>query len=386
MIVGLDASNLRGGGGLTHLRSLLAAADPPAAGIDRIVVWSNPASLATLPSRNWLATRSPPDLAGNRARRVAWQQLQLGPAAVEEGCAVIFSPGGTIPVRTELPAVVMFRNSLPFDAREAARYPAWSGVRARLALMRRAQERSMRKAAGVIFLTEHARSMVASRVTLRRSAVIPHGIADRFRRQPPPARPVAAYSERSPFRFLYVSPIDAYKHQWHVAEAVAELRASGLPVALDLVGSARHAPSLARTEAAIDAAGGGEHVRYLGPIDFADLHCAYHRADGFVFASSCENLPNTLLEAMAAGLPIASSDRAPMPDVLGDCGLYFDPEDPASIGGALAELLADAPRRAALGRCAARAAGTYSWERCARETLAFVAACAGPESRPPAGG
>ena len=50
-------------------------------------------------------------------------------------------------------------------------------------------------------------------------------------------------------------------------------------------------------------------------------------ANLFVFASSCENMPNTLVEAMAIGLPIACSDRGPMPEVLRDGGVYFDPED-----------------------------------------------------------
>ena len=52
------------------------------------------------------------------------------------------------------------------------------------------------------------------------------------------------------------------------------------------------------------------------------------KADIFVFASSCENMPNTLIEAMAAGLPIASSYRGPMIEILKDGGIYFNPENP----------------------------------------------------------
>lgn len=51
-------------------------------------------------------------------------------------------------------------------------------------------------------------------------------------------------------------------------------------------------------------------INYMGLIDHDKLTDIYKNADGFVFASSCENQPIILLEAMAAGLPIACSNKA----------------------------------------------------------------------------
>jgi hypothetical protein len=48
MILGIDASNVRGGGGVTHLVELLAAADPVAAGFKCVVVWSGQATLGRI--------------------------------------------------------------------------------------------------------------------------------------------------------------------------------------------------------------------------------------------------------------------------------------------------------------------------------------------------
>ena len=95
-------------------------------------------------------------------------------------------------------------------------------------------------------------------------------------------------------------------------------------------------------------------------------------SDLFIFASSCENMPNTLVEGMASGLPIACSDRGPMPEVLRDGGTYFDPTDPASIASAIEKLLVDTELRATFARRAAELSREYSWERCARETWAFL--------------
>ena len=99
----------------------------------------------------------------------------------------------------------------------------------------------------------------------------------------------------------------------------------------------------------------------------------HRRAEVFVYASSCENLPNILIEAMAAGLPIASSSRGPMPEVLGDAGLYFDPEDPAGLALRLRELAESHELRASLAQRAFERAAGYRWDRCAEQTFAFLA-------------
>ena len=91
-------------------------------------------------------------------------------------------------------------------------------------------------------------------------------------------------------------------------------------------------------------------------------------------ASSCENQPIILLETMAAGLPIASSSRGPMPEVLGDAGLYFDPERPEDIASTLRQLICAPELRQILAERSYRRASSYSWKTCAAETFSFLAA------------
>jgi glycosyltransferase involved in cell wall biosynthesis len=117
-------------------------------------------------------------------------------------------------------------------------------------------------------------------------------------------------------------------------------------------------------------------VRYLGPMAHADIHAAYARADIGLFASSCENMPNILLEQMAAGLPIACSERGPMPEILCDGGVYFDPENVESVCGAILALTSSPGLRMRTARAAQRLAQQYSWARCARETFEFLASIA----------
>lgn len=227
----------------------------------------------------------------------------------------------------------------------------------------------------MIFLTEYS-SRHVQRVTgaLSQSVqVIPHGLNNRFRSPPKPQLAIEGYTDSKPYRLVYVSIIDLYKHQWHVVEAVGRLRLKqGWPLVLDFVGPT-YQPALARlrkTKAKWDPK--GEWVRYHDGSPYDKLHEFYQRADLGVFASSCENMPNILLENMAAGLPLACSNRGPMPEVLGDAGLYFDPENPTQIAKVIERMMRNPQLRATLAERSFRKCEEFSWERCADQTLSFL--------------
>ena len=184
-----------------------------------------------------------------------------------------------------------------------------------------------------------------------------------------------------PFRLLYVSSVDMYKHQWIVAEAVARLRQSGAPVSIEFQGPL-YGPAWRKLDAVLRRFDPrGEFLVVKGAVKYDDLPMSYASADGFVFASSCENMPNILLEAMAAGLPIASSRRGPMPAILGDAGVYFDPESVDETASALQRLLSDVESRALWARAAFEKANGFSWKQCAADTYRFLARVADASER-----
>ena len=372
MIVGIDAANLRRGGGVTHLVELLSACEPASHGVARVVVWGSTQTLAKWYDRPWLEKVSPPALGGGLLQRTWWQRFQLSKSSRAANCSVLFVPGGSY-AGTFRPVVTLSQNLLPFEWPELRRY-GWASFTLKLLLLRLTQSQSFRKADGVIFLTEYARQTVLG-VTGKlagKTAIVPHGLNPRFQIAPKEQLPLAAYSAENPFRLLYVSIIDQYKHQWHVAEAVHALRSEGLPVVLDLIGPA-YQPALARLQTVLDRLDpAGTWARYHGAIPYEDLHQMYGQADLGIFASSCENMPNILLETMAAGLPIACSNRGPMPEVLGDTGLYFDPEKPAGLAQAIRIFLHDPELRYTKAQAAFSRAQGYSWGRCATQTFDFL--------------
>jgi glycosyltransferase involved in cell wall biosynthesis len=384
MRVGIDASNLRAGGTATHLIELLRAANPADFGFQEVLVWAGSAVLSRIEDRPWLK-KSPQQLleqAANPFRdrrhllRAYWQRFRLRKLAESARCDVLFVPGG-LDSSGFHPIVTMSRNMLPFDAGEASRY-GWSLSRLRLWILRRLQTRTFQHADGLIFLTGYARDTVSrvARIKVPKVRVIPHGVSPRFSFPPREQRDISAYSPAEPFRVLYVSTVNLYKHQWHVVEAIAQLRATGFPVALDLVGPAFQ-PGLQRlTKKLQSLETSSDFVRYRGAVPYDALHDLYQQADLKVFASSCENMPNILLEAMAAGLPIACSKSGPMPEVLGDAGVYFDPERPEEIAKAIETLIRSPQLRARNAAMGFERAHQYSWTRCASDTFAFLAECA----------
>ena len=379
--LGIDASNIRAGGGLIHLAELLAALDPTGHGIERVKVWSGRKTLQHLPERPWLALVHQADLDGSALRRSTWRRKDLD-GLLRAECDILFAPGGIYRGHFR-PFVTMSQNLLPFDHAERARFGI-SSARMRYHLLERLQAASFRQADGVIFLTE-----VALRDTLAavgpldgETRVVPHGIAPRFFHEPRPARSIEKCTFERPLRILYVSIVNLYKHQWHVAEAVCRLRKEGLPVQLDLVGRA-YPPALRklqRTLATLDPQ--ADCIRYRGAIPYEQLETTYAQAEVFAFASSCETFGMIVLEAMAAGLPIACSRRGAMTDVLADAGRYFNPEDPDDILEALRALVTNPALRTRLAREAHERARQFTWGKCADDTFSFITRFAKQEQQP----
>jgi glycosyltransferase involved in cell wall biosynthesis len=365
LVIGIDASRNRSGGGIRHLVGILGAGDPREHGIDTVHVWAFDALSAALPDAEWLVKHCPPVLKKSIARQLWWQYRWLPGEARAAGVDILLNTDAGTVCRAR-PSVVMSRDMLPYEPGEMRRF-GLSRMGLRILALRGVQTASMKSADGVVFLTQYAADVI-QRATgpLAHVAIIPHGVAPAFRQSPRQGR------VSGPIRCVYVSPTDLYKHQWWVVRAVADLRRRGHDITLLLAGGESGRGQDRLNEEIGQSDPKGEFVRRQGFVAADDLPSLLADADVFVFASSCENMPNTLVEGMAAGLPIACSSRGPMPEVLRDAGVYFDPEDASSIASAIERLLVEPGLRESLASRAAELSTQYSWERCAAETWAFL--------------
>lgn len=111
-------------------------------------------------------------------------------------------------------------------------------------------------------------------------------------------------------------------------------------------------------------------VIFLQDFAAADLPALYHGASVFVLPSHYEGFGLPVLEAFACGTPVVISDRASLPEIAADAAALCDPDDPASIAQAIRRVLDDPTFRTSLIARGRERAKDFSWEKCAKETLA----------------
>lgn len=371
--IGIDASRNRSGGGKAHVLGILKDCDPLAYGIQEVHVWSFKSLLEALPDAPWLVKHNPIELERSLIHQVWWQYRSLPKEARNYGCQILLNTDAATvcPFR---PAVVMSRDMLSYEPGEMERF-GLSKARLRLLLIRFTQSKSMKNADGVVFLTKYAAKVIQKATgPLLRYTVIPHGVGENFRN--PSSRKSWPVDRGRTIRFLYVSDASMYKHQWNVVKAVGQIRQKGFGISLLLVGGGKGRAQRLLDHAISITDPKGVFVEQKPFVDHNRIPDCLADADAFVFASSCENMPNTLVEAMASGLPIASSNRGPMPEVLQDGGVYFDPEQPESISSAIEEIITKPDLREKIMNRAKELAGQYSWARCSAETWTFLRDCA----------
>ena len=162
--------------------------------------------------------------------------------------------------------------------------------------------------------------------------------------------------EREPF-LLYPARRWPHKNHERLFEAFGLLRRERPELRLVLTGGG-------------DFSGVPEGVEARGHVPRDELVSLMQRASALVFPSLYEGFGLPPLEAMACGCPVASSDAASLPEVVGDAARLFDPNDPAAIAEAVRDVLADPQPWIERGLAQA---SRYSWDETARATDAVYA-------------
>lgn len=369
IVVGIDASRNRSGGAQVHLQGILTQPLPANSRISRVHLWSYQALLDSIPNQPWLTKHNPDCLEAGVLSQLYWQRYLFPKALESNECQIVLNTdAGTI--NRFSPSVTMSRDMLSYEPGEIDRF-RFGKAYLRLLLLRYMQNDSLKRSTGAVFLTKHAAETIQSHTgKLQRVALIPHGVSNSFRMSPDSRQfPVAG----TPVRCVYVSPVSLFKHQWKIVEAVRILRDDNYNIELHLVGGtgSDSAEKLLQAQITKDDPA-GIFVKRSSQVNHSQLPDILRDSDIFIFASSCENMPNTLVEAMAAGLPIACSKRGPMPEVLQDGGVYFDPDIVPSICTAISRLIDDAALRRHASNRAAQLSHQFSWKRCSRETWEFL--------------
>ena len=233
--------------------------------------------------------------------------------------------------------------------------PAW----------RRRETAVYRGARGIFTMSEHVRGSLLRTygVDPRRVHVVGAG---------PNVTPAAAGpAARRSATFLFVGKLFVPKGGPDLLEAFAAVRARHPGAELWMVGAQQ--PQRAPPGVTL--------LGRLGPERVAEL---YARAGAFVLPTLREAFGLSFLEAMSFGLPCIGSDIEAIPEIVahGETGLLVPPRDPAALARAMASLLEDPARAAAMGEAGrVRVAERFGWDRAVRRMLEVVEGGAAPAAR-----
>ncbi len=369
----IDGSSIRDGGSITHISEILNVIEERNVLFDEVIIFSNKGTLQKINDRKWLTKKHHPYLDKSLPFIILWNILYFKFYLKNQKESILLDPAGRY-IGSFYPFISMSRNMLIFDERERNRY-GFSRMKFKFKLLRKLQMTSFERAKDVIFISDYARQSINSylRKDVRLSPLIHHGVNNKFAGPSIGQRGINEYDFTHPFRFLYVSTISVYKHQRNLIQAFYELRRAGFPVTLDLVGGA-YPPELKKFESLkkkIDPK--GNFIFYHGKQDYENIQNFYRKSDGVIFASTCENMPNVLIESMKSGLPVLCSNFPPMPEFIGaDYKFYFNPLLISSIKENI-RLFLESPeeRNAAIVSCQNKVSD-LTWFSCAKKTFSIL--------------
>ena len=349
------------GGGVTYLRNMLPmlAADPELE-LSLVVHEEQLVLFGPIDSRIHVHTRG---FGNGFYHRLLWEQVALPFLARRLGADVTFSPANFGPLLAPAP-VILLRNSLAVAETETrfAKRLYWRvlGVMTALSLL------GCRRA---IAVSEYAALTPPRRLPAfvkKRVTVVHHGVGPPF--VPPPEGAV-----REDF-VLAVADLYVQKNLHGLLKALDTLKGRFPDIRLKIAGRAVDREYEARLNDIITVHALGPRVEMLGEVPPEQLAELYRACALLVFPSTVETFGMPLVEAMASGAPIVSSDAAAMPEVLGEAALFFQPGDTAAMAARLAEVLEDDPLRRRLAEKALARAGQFSWQEAARRTAQVLKA------------
>ena len=167
---------------------------------------------------------------------------------------------------------------------------------------------------------------------------------------------------------LYVGSVAARKNVPRLLEAYARLRDWSERWKLVIVGAHKW-----KSSPIVDAAqrlGLEPHLHFTEYVGEDHLPALYSGADLFAFPSLYEGFGLPILEAMACGTPVVTSNTSSLPEVAGDAAIIVDPNDVDAIAGAMRRVLEDPDLAQALQERGVARAAQFSWERTAQATVA----------------
>jgi glycosyltransferase involved in cell wall biosynthesis len=264
------------------------------------------------------------------------------------------------------PNVMILHNQLLIDDKQLFRH----GINYQLLTLlgfRYRVRKSLREADGVVFLSENSKKQTEEKkIKFKDGRVILVGFEDENRIEKHVLKPLS-----SPPSFIYVSPLFSYKNHIELVKAFSILKNEGFEFELRLIGQVDKY-IFRRLKKLIRQNNMEKNIIFYNHVPHNQIKTLIDESEIFIYASSMEITRYGLLEGMARGSVIISSDRVGLPDMLGKGGVFFDPEKVSSICTAIKTIISDENLRARTSAVALQRSRLFTWEKAATELYNYL--------------
>lgn len=347
------------GGTEIYLRNLLDAMAARPGAYEFVVFLNEESGRSIVPARPWVYNIQTGVEATSRPARIIFEQFRLPALCREANIDVLFNPGFTSPVFTSIPSLTAIHDLQHHHHPEyfkptdliAWRLLVWA---------------SAKHSRQILTISEASREDIHNvyGVPRERIHIAEPGVEPEFfRLNPKGEEPL----------ILCVSTLHPHKNIERLIDAFALFRRNRPEYKLILAGlRGFHADAIERR---LHLRGVQQQTTITGWIPREKLIDLYTRARFAVFPSTFEGFGMPVVEAMAAGLPLITSNISPMKDTAGDTALLFPPDSTEALAAAMEHYAADPALRANQAARARQRAQQYTWHRAAaRVTEALVTA------------
>jgi len=365
----IDATNINSGGGLTHLKELLNNNQIKKSSIIIYVLASkktlNLLKLNNINKINFLFNHFPKIIS------IPCKIIILNFLIYFLRVDILFVPGGWY-IGFFKNVITLCQNYILFNDEIIEKY-YFSLRYIKFNILKSLQKNTFKNALGIIYLNEYIKQQVSikiKRINHKFDVVIPHGISNFFFQT---QKKIKKYDIKNinKFKIVYVSSIDKYKNQLSVIKTVNRLYKNKFNIHLTIIGSP-YKPYYKKIKKLLKNI--KIHDEFLtiiynkNPKDLSEL---YKEVDLAIFASSCENLPITLLEYMASRLPILSNNIEPMKSILKEGAKYFDVKDLDNFYFALKNIILNIDDRSIGASILYKESLKYNWKECSSLTFNY---------------
>lgn len=293
--------------------------------------------------------------------REIWKQFWMPYVARRDRLDVFFIPSNTVPIFAPCPTLVTVHDVI------YARHPEWGTFKERA--VAKLAVRFARRADLIIVPSWNTRKdlLELGNCPPEKINVIPHGLTFDF--STVADKPRAVPSGTAPFLLFVGFDYPRRDIPGLIKAFGAAMEVCESEYHLILAGGTNRKSILIQD---IERAGMVDRVHILDHTDDETLSYLYTHAYAFIYPSRYEGFGIPVLEAMTAGLPVIVPQSPPMPEVAGEAGIYFEPDDPEGMKKAILKIIQNPNLREEFSAKSKIQASRFDWKETASKTLELI--------------